>query len=214
MDITEPRIDDYILQLISSTSPSDEEGEVLRDMELYARENRFPIIRPLAGRFLRQLAITANAKSIFEMGSGFGYSAMWFAGGLAEGGRIICTDGSHDNKRKALEYLKRAGYESLVEFRVGDARDIIKGFGGPFDIILNDIDKEQYPETIDLAVPRLRKGGLFITDNVLWGGRILDQRPDESSRAILEFNRRLFQSREVLFSIVPIRDGLGVAVKL
>lgn len=214
MDITEPRIDDYILRLISSTSPSDEEGEVLRDMELYARENRFPIIRPLAGRFLRQLAIIANAKSVFEMGSGFGYSAMWFAGGLAEGGRIICTDGSHDNKRKALEYLKRAGYESLVEFRVGDARDIIKGFGGPFDIILNDIDKEQYPETIDLAVPRLRKGGLFITDNVLWGGRILNSEPDEATRGVLEFNRRLFQSQDVLASIIPIRDGLGMAVKL
>jgi len=214
MDITEPRIDDYILQLISSTSTSDEESEVLRDMERHARENRFPIIRPLAGRFLRQLAIATNAKNIFEMGSGFGYSAMWFAGGLAEGGRIICTDGSHENKRKALEYLRRAGYESLVEFRVGDARDIIRGFGGPFDIILNDIDKEQYPETIDLAIPRLRKGGLFITDNVLWSGRILDKNPDESSRGILEFNRRLFQSQEVLASIIPIRDGLGIAVKL
>ena len=214
MDITEPRIDDYILRLVSSTSPRDEEGEVLRDMERYARENRFPIIRPLAGRFLRQLAIAANAKSVFEMGSGFGYSAMWFAGGLAEGGRIICTDGSHDNKRKALEYLKRAGYESLVEFRVGDARDIIKGFGGPFDIILNDIDKEQYPETVDLAIPRLRKGGLFITDNVLWSGRVLEKNPDEATRGVLEFNHRLFQSQDVLASIIPIRDGLGVAVRL
>jgi caffeoyl-CoA O-methyltransferase len=214
MNITEPRIDDYILGLISQTSPTEGESEVLREMERYARENRFPIIRPLAGRFLRQLAIAANAKSVFEMGSGFGYSAMWFAGGLVEGGRIICTDGSHDNKRKALEYLKRAGYESLVEFRVGDARDIIKGFGGPFDIILNDIDKEQYPETIDLAIPRLRKGGVFITDNVLWSGRVLDEDPDEATRGVLEFNRRLFQSQEVLASIIPIRDGLGMAVKL
>lgn len=214
MDITEPRIDDYILQLISSTSTSDAESEVLRDMERYARENRFPIIRPLAGRFLRQLAIAIKATNILEMGSGFGYSAIWLAGGLSEGGRIICTDTSAENKRKALEYFKRAGFESLVEFHLGDARDIIKRFGGPFDIILNDIDKEQYPDTIDLVLPRLKKGGLFITDNVLWSGRVLDEEPDEATRGVLEFNRRLFQSKNVLASIIPIRDGLGMAVKL
>lgn len=214
MDITEPRLDDYMLQLISETSKADGESEVLSEMERYARENRFPIIGPLAGRFLRQLAIATNAKNVFEMGSGFGYSAYWFAGGLAKGGKIICTDGSEDNNHRALDYLKRAGFESLVEFHVGDARDIIKRFEGPFDIILNDIDKEQYPETLDLAIPRLRKGGMFITDNVLWSGRILDKDPDESSRGILEFNGRLFQSQEVLASIIPIRDGLGIAVKL
>ena len=214
MDITEPRLDDYMLQLISETSRADGESEVLSEMERHARDNDFPIIGPLVGRFLRQLAIATEAKNVFEMGSGFGYSAIWLAGGLVEGGRIICTDTSAENQRKALEYFKRAGFESLVEFHLGDARDIIKRFGGPFDIILNDIDKEQYPETIDLAIPRLRKGGLFITDNVLWSGRILDKDPDESSRGILEFNRKLFASEEVLASIIPIRDGLGIAVKL
>ncbi|MFQ5869250.1 MAG: O-methyltransferase [Candidatus Zixiibacteriota bacterium] len=214
MDVTEPRLDDYMLQLISETSRADGESEVLSEMERHARDNDFPIIGPLVGRFLRQLAIVTGAKGIFEMGSGFGYSAYWFARGLAKGGKIICTDGSEDNKHRALDYLKRAGYESLVEFHVGDAREIIRRFGGPFDIILNDIDKEQYPETLDLAIPHLRKGGMFITDNVLWSGRILEEDPDEASRGILEFNRRLFESQEVLASIIPIRDGLGIAVKL
>ncbi len=214
MDITEPKINDYLLTLISPDASSAEDTGVVKEMERYARDNDFPIIGPLVGRFLRQLAIVTGAKSIFEMGSGFGYSAYWFAGGLAKGGKIMCTDGSEDNKHRALHYLKRAGYESLVEFHVGDARDIIRGFGGPFDIILNDIDKEQYPETIDLVIPRLRKGGMFITDNVLWSGRILEEDPDEASRGILEFNRKLFASEEVLASIIPIRDGLGIAVKL
>jgi len=97
---------------------------------------------------------------------------------------------------------------------VGDAREIIEQFGGPFDIILNDIDKEQYPDTIDLAIRRLKKGGLFITDNVLWDGKVLDSEPDEATRGVLEFNRRLFASQEVLAAIIPIRDGLGMAVKL
>jgi predicted O-methyltransferase YrrM len=102
----------------------------------------------------------------------------------------------------------------MVDFHVGYAQDVIKKFDGPFDIILNDVDKEQYPECFDLAIQRLRKGGIFITDNVLWDGFILDENPDEETRGILEFNRMLFNSKEILSSIIPMRDGLGMAVKL
>jgi len=208
MHITEPKIEEYI------RSAMPERDEVLKEMEAYARENHFPIIGPMCGTFLRQIARAIQAKSIFELGSGYGYSAYWFAGGMPKDGKIICTEGSQENKERALGYLKRGGYDSMVEFHAAYAQDIIKKHDGPFDIILNDVDKEQYPEVFDLAVPKLRKGGIFITDNVLWSGRILDDEPSESTRGILEFNRKLFGAKDLLSSIIPIRDGLAMAVKL
>jgi predicted O-methyltransferase YrrM len=208
MNITDPRINNYI----SKSLPRDD--KILAEMESFASKNKFPIIGPLVGPFLRQLALITNAKSIFEMGSGFGYSAYWFAGGLKPGARIICTDGSEDNRNKALGYLRRGGFEGMIDFRVGDALEIIAEFEGPFDIILNDIDKKDYPRAFDLAIPRLRQGGVFVTDNVLWSGEILYKRPDATSKAILEFNRKLLGSKDVISSIIPIRDGLGIAVKV
>ncbi len=214
MRITEPRFEDYIKDLSLHSNLKVSDDEVLREMESYARENHFPIIGPLVGRFLRQLAIITGSKRIFEMGSGYGYSAAWFAGGMKDGGKIICTEGSEDNKKRALKYLSRMGYDSMVEYHVGDARKIIADHDGPFDIILNDIDKEQYPDTVELAIARLRPGGVFITDNVLWGGDIFDEKPDEPTRGILEFNHRIFNNEKLFSAIIPIRDGLGMAVKL
>ena len=168
----------------------------------------------MVGPFLRQLARLLEAENVFEMGSGFGYSAYWFAGGMKETGKIICTDASEENKQKALGYLGRGGYGSMVDFRVGDACDIIRNFDTQFDIILNDIDKQDYPKAFDAALPRLRKGGVFVTDNVLRDGKILHKRPDRGTRGILEFNHKLFNTPGLLSSILPIRDGLGIAVKI
>jgi len=208
MSITDPRITDYILESMP------DRDEVLHDMEQYARRHRFPIIGPHCGTILRQLALITGARRVFEMGSGFGYSACWFAGGMPPEGRIVCTEGSEENRKRAMTYLKRAGFDHMVDFRVGYAQEIIKKYDGPFDIILNDVDKEQYPECLELAVPRLRRGGLLVTDNLLWSGRILDDDPAASTRGILEYNRLMFAHRELLATILPVRDGLGLAVKL
>jgi caffeoyl-CoA O-methyltransferase len=208
MDITAQEINNYIMGLLPARD------SVLSDMERYAGEKGFPIIGPMVGPLLRQLAYVTGARTIFEMGSGFGYSAYWFAGGMKDGGKIICTDGSEDNRNRALSYFKQSRFEKMIDFRVGNAQEIIGQFEGPFDIILCDIDKEDYPEAFDLAIPRLRSGGLFITDNVLWSGRILEPNPEKSTKAILEFNRKLTESKAVLPSIIPIRDGLGIAVKI
>jgi caffeoyl-CoA O-methyltransferase len=213
MNITDSKIEEYLIG-ISTNAYVGKNSEILEEMHAWGVQNGFPIIGPLVGRFLRQLAITMNVKTVFEMGSGFGYSAMWFAGGMGKGSKIVCTDGSEDNHKRATQYFNRTDYGKLIEYHVGDALEMAKTLTGPFDIILNDVDKEQYPKAFDLAIPLLRKGGIFITDNVLWSGRILDKKPDESTKAVLEFNRKLFSSPEVLASILPIRDGLGIAVKL
>ncbi|MEW5923247.1 MAG: class I SAM-dependent methyltransferase, partial [Candidatus Zixiibacteriota bacterium] len=139
IQITDQKIKEYILNLMP------ERDEILREMENYALENRFPIIGPMCGTFLRQIARIMNARSVFEMGSGYGYSACWFAGGMSKDGKIICTEGSVENKKRAMEYLRRGGYDSMVEFHVGRAQDFLKQYDGPFDIIFNDVDKEHYP---------------------------------------------------------------------
>ena len=152
MEIINSDIDNYLRSLIPQRDP------VLEEMERIGKEKGFPIIGPLVGRLLCQLALLTQARRIFELGSGFGYSAVWFSKGIQPGGRIICTDGSNENSRQAVEFFERAGIGDLVEYRVGDALSLLELEPGPFDIILNDIDKHEYPEAFNKALPRLRKG--------------------------------------------------------
>jgi len=207
LDVINPLLNDYLQDLLPERDP------VLTEMEAYARKHRFPIIGPLCGTLLCQLALLSGARRILEMGSGYGYSAYWFRKGMTDDGIIICTDGEAENRKKALVYHERGEFASQLEFRVGDAREIIKDFDGPFDIIFNDVDKEQYPDTLDPALSHLRSGGLFITDNTLWSGRVVLDDDAASTRGVREFNRRLFADHSVIASIIPLRDGLSLAVK-
>jgi len=191
-----------------------ERHPVLREMEALAEENGFPIIGPLVGRFLYQMAVGIKARRILEMGSGYGYSAFWFSLALKSKGHIIMTDGDKTNKRKAFDYFKKAGLQSQFDFRVGDARRIVKRLEGPFDIVLNDIDKQGYPETIDLVAPKIRKGGLFITDNVIWDGKVCDRKKDKTTEAIVEFTKQLYADSRFFTTVMPVRDGIAVALRL
>ncbi|HLX12475.1 MAG TPA: O-methyltransferase [Bacteroidota bacterium] len=208
MNITQPELNDYLLNIIPVRDP------VLQDMETYAQKNNFPIIGPLVGRILYSYAKAIDAKRILELGSGYGYSAVWFAKAMGKEGKIICTEGSADNAHRAEEYFKKAKLSTKIDFRVGNALSIIDQVDGEFDIILNDIDKHQYPQAYRKAIPRLRKGGLFITDNVLWSGKVLDKKPDAATAGILTFTRLIYSSRSLFTVILPIRDGVSVSVKL
>ena len=203
---------DKIHRYLEKVTP--ERPPVLREMEQYAKEQNFPIVGPLVGRLLYQLAIATKAKRVFELGSGFGYSAFWLSMAAQGKGRITMTDWDRRNKRLAFDYFKRAGLTSHFEFRVGDGLRVLKRTEGPFDLILNDIDKEAYPQTIDTVATKLRKGGLFITDNVIWSGKVCDTKPDGTSRAIIEFNKRLYEDGRFFTTIVPLRDGLSLATRL
>lgn len=207
IQLTPPAINDYLIKI------SEHGDKNLRAMENYARQHEFPIIGPIVGRILSQMARLTGATQIFEMGSGYGYSAYWFAIGMRPGGRIICTDGSEENRVKAEKNFAAGRFDIRLEYHVGDAIEILEEFKGTFDIILNDIDKEDYPRTISLAAERLRSGGLFITDNTLWSGRILSKNPDKATKAVLKFNKMLMSSKEFYPAILPIRDGLGFAIR-
>ncbi|HWG59721.1 MAG TPA: O-methyltransferase [Candidatus Acidoferrales bacterium] len=186
---------------------------VLAEMERYARRHDVPIIGPACGRLLFQLAQIAGANRIFEMGSAIGYSTIWFARAAGPEGEVFYTDGDPANAERARDYLHRAGVQDRVRIRVGDAFAALDGTSGSFDLILIDIDKHQYPAALRKALPRLRRGGLLVTDNVLWSGRVASKAKDADTRAIRQFNRTMYRSRGLFPVIVPLRDGVAVCRK-
>lgn len=202
------KIHSYLEQITPARPP------LLREMESYAAENDFPIIGPLVGRFLYQMALTTKARRIMELGSGFGYSAYWFSLAMKGKGHITMTDTNLKNKRRALEYFKKGGLQSQFEFKVGDALKTFRKLEGPFDIIFSDIDKEDYPSTIDLAAARLKKGGLFITDNLIWSGKVMDKTQDKLTRAIVGFTGALYRDSRFFTTVLPLRDGISVSTRL
>lgn len=191
-----------------------ERPPVLKEMERYAKENSFPIIGPLVGRFLFQMAAAKKARRVLELGSGYGYSAFWFSLAMKGKGTIVMTDTDRKNKKLAFDYFKRAGLQSQFEFRVGDALKIAKKYNGDFDIVLNDINKQDYPATIDIAAAKLKKGGLFITDNVIWSGQVAERKQDKTTKKIVEFTEKLYQDSRFFTTILPIRDGISLSIKL
>ncbi|HXZ41579.1 MAG TPA: O-methyltransferase [Terriglobales bacterium] len=206
--ITAAPVEDYLYSLIP---PRD---EVLAEMEAEAAKRNVPIVGPVVGRILHQMALMTGAKTVFEMGSAIGYSTIWWARAIGKGGRVFYTDGDRKNAEQARKYFERAGVADRISIAVGDALELLSEHKQEFDIIFNDVDKEDYPRVFRIAIPRLRKGGLFVTDNVLWSGKVAQRNPTEvRTKAILEFNRLLYNSPDLFTTIVPVRDGLAVAIK-
>jgi caffeoyl-CoA O-methyltransferase len=202
-------VDDYLYSMLPKRD------SVLVEMEDYAAKNNIPIVGPAVARVLQQLALMINARNIFELGSAIGYSTIWWAQAVGEKGRVMYTDGDPKNAERARRYFDRAGVANRVTIHTGDALEVLSEQKEQYDIIFNDVDKEDYPRVLRLVPPRLRKGGLFIADNVLWSGRVAQKNPKEAhTKAILEFNRLLYASKDFYTTILPIRDGLAVAVKI
>lgn len=208
----DPAIEAYMRSLAGQS-----DHPVLTEMEAIAKENNFPIVGRLVGVFLETLAKIVNARRIFEFGSGYGYSAYWFAKAVGADGQVICTDGDPLNKEKAEQYLRSAGLAERVDFRAGLAQGIFAQTEGLFDICYNDVDKGDYPEVWQMAKDRIRPGGLYIADNVLWHGRVAVEKYVDIvpgwTEAILEHNRLIFNDPEFDAFINPTRDGVVVARK-
>ncbi|GJM16722.1 MAG: O-methyltransferase [Thermodesulfobacteriota bacterium] len=190
------------------------EDDILSEMEELAREQNIPIVGRQVGSFLYQLAITINAKRIFELGSAFGYSAYWFAKAVGADGQVYFTDLSKNNINLAKDFIKLVGFEERIDINFGDGSLILDEISGEFDIIFNDIEKEDYPKVIDKAYAKLRTGGLFVTDNVLWHGRVISDDKSPATEGVREFTKLLMSHEGFYTTIVPIRDGLSISVKL
>ncbi len=188
--------------------------DVLKEMEAYAAEHKVPIIGPACGGLLALLAKITGARRIFEMGSAIGYSTIWWARAVGEGGEVFYSDGSQTNADRAAGYITRAGVADRVHMGVGMAQDLLKKTSGEFDIIMCDVDKHYYPECFEVALPRVRKGGLLVADNVLWHGRVALPPETDDTRGILEWNRLVTTSPQLATTIVPLRDGVSVSFKL
>src|SRR5919201_3463481 len=198
------RIEDYMRGL---SARHDE--PVLLEMERLGHERDFPIIDRLCGELVEVLALAIGARSVFEMGSGFGYSAYWFSRAVGPAGRVICTDSDPTNRQLAEGFLSRVGRWDRIDFQVDIAQNALRRTSGTFDIVYNDIDKQDYPEAWQLARERVRPGGLYISDNVLWHGRIID--PDDtaaSTVAVRRHNELVYADPEFDMCLVPTRDGM------
>jgi caffeoyl-CoA O-methyltransferase len=205
-----PAIETYLAELAANTGTP-----VLTDMESLAARLNFPIIGRLCGIFLRTLARSIGARSVFEFGSGYGYSAYWFAEAVGPEGRVMCSDGDPENAARAEHFLREAGLWERVDFRIGWAQEVFRATYGDFDICYNDVDKGDYPDIWRMARERIRPGGLYIADNALWHGRVALENPVDAvpgwTEAIREHNRLIFADPEFEAFINPTRDGVLVA---
>ena len=188
---------------------------VLLEMEAIAEERSFPIVGRMVGVALEMLARSVQAKRVFELGSGFGFSAWWFARAVGAVGEVTLTDGDPANTEMSQDLLRRAGVAGRCRFLTGDAVTSLKGTEGEFDVVYCDIDKEGYPEAFAAAAERVRVGGLYLCDNVLWSGKVADPANTESStEAIRAHNQAVFSDPRFLTTIIPIRDGVISALKI
>lgn len=210
MDITDPVVDQYLHSMLPARDA------VLQEMEALAQQRQIPIIGPVVARILYQLVRLVHAKTIFELGSAIGYSTIWIARAAGEGSVVYYTDSDPEKARMAGKFFERAGVRDRIRILTGNALDMLDQTPGTFDIVFCDVDKQYYPQVFRKAVPRIRKGGLFLADNVLWYGRITQppQDQDEATRGIVEFNRLIYSAPDLYPCILPVRDGFAVCEKL
>ena len=208
-DITPDDIEAYV---DAHLAPRD---RALAAIEAQGTKERWPIVGPAEGTLLHLLARLVKARRALELGTAIGYSTTWIARGLEAGGELVTVEWNPDTAKLAAENLKRAGVADRVRILVGDARAILKDLEGPFDFVFNDIDKEGYPVVLPIVADRLRVGGVLATDNVFWSGKVVRaRRGDAATKAIRAYNDALAADPRFTSVIVPIRDGLSIAVKV
>lgn len=211
MYIVHPDVDRYLAALASETGPKD---PVLAAMEALARERSFPIVGPQVGRLLFLLARSVGARRVLELGSGFGYSAWWFAHAVGPQGEVFLTEGSSDRARESEDFLGRAGLGGRVRVELGNALEIATRLPGSFDVVFNDVDKHDYPAAFEAVRERIRPGGLFVSDNMLWRGSVVaGEGRDASTRGVLELTRSLYASDTFFTVLLPLRDGVSVSIR-
>ncbi len=209
MDIVDPLIDDYLTRLAGSPDP------VEAEMRRYADErDGFPIVGQALGTLLAQYALVAKARRIFEAGSGFGYSAFWFARVLEPGSTVTLTDFDRENLDRARAWLAKAGLLDRCRFEpAGDGLEALARCEAGLDVVFLDGEKAEYPKALAIALPKLRAGGLVLANSVLWGGAVARGESDAATAGLREYTRLIFGSEGIVSTIVPIRDGLAITWK-
>jgi len=207
-EIVDEAIDAYIDQLAARGD------EALRIVERQGREERWPIVGPAEGSLLHILARSIRAKRILELGAAIGYSGTWLARALPSDGELVTVEWNPETAAIARKNFERTGVAKRVRIEIGSALDVVPRLRGRFDLIFNDIDKQHYGAVLPLCLEKLRVGGLLLTDNVLWSGTVTAARRTKEAQVIHEYNESLAKDPRMLPVIVPLRDGVSIALKV
>jgi caffeoyl-CoA O-methyltransferase len=193
---------------------------VLAEIAREGQEHDLPLVDAEVGALLHVLARAVGAKRVLEIGTAIGYSGTWLARALPAGGMLLTMEMNPEHARAARANFDRAGVADRTSVIVGDAQRMLAKVAGPFDLIFQDGDKLQYEPMLDRLVDLLRRGGLLVTDNVLWDGEVVPgfvakpQRDPKDTRAIAAYNERLNSHPRLMTATVPLRDGLAIAVRI
>jgi predicted O-methyltransferase YrrM len=192
---------------------------VLRDIAREGQDRDLPLVDAEVGALLRVLAMAVRATRILEIGTAIGYSGIWMAGALPEGGMLLTMEVDDQRVREARDNFKRAGVSERVNVISGNARLLLAKVSGPFDLIFQDGDKLMYGPMLNRLVDLLRPGGLLVTDNVLWDGDVVPgfgahkHSNPADAEAIAAYNEQIHNHPSLVTSIVPLRDGVAISVK-
>ena len=191
---------------------------VLDDIARKGAARDLPLVDAEVGALLRVLATAIGARKILEIGTAVGYSGIWLAGALPPDGTLMTMEMDTARAAEARDNFERAGLASRVSVIVGDAERMIAKVSGPFDLVFQDGSKKLYVPLLDRLVSLLRPGGLLVTDNVLWDGKVVpgfaaDDSDEDNTRAIAEYNERLAAHPQLLTAVMPLRDGVSISVK-
>ena len=202
------QVQDFLVSLVPEREPE------MRAMEEYARKTNFNIIGPAAGYVCYQVARIMDARSVFELGSGYGYSTAWFAKAVKENGGGIVHHVVWDEKlsEMAQGHLSTLGFKAVVQYHLGEAVETLKQTAGPMDLIFNDIDNKGYPASLPVIKRKLRPGGILIIDNILWHGRIFDgQDHSADTEGVRTVTDLLVHDPDWIVTLTPVRDGMIIA---
>ncbi len=211
MDILNPLLQHYAEQHTS------DESTLLRKI---TRDTHAHVLMPrmlsghLQGRLLSMISTMIKPAGILEIGTYTGYSALCLAEGLREGGTLVTIDSNEELEDRVRNYFNESGLEKKIDYRIGNALDIIPTLTGPFDLVFIDADKENYSRYYDFVFKLVPLGGYILADNVLWSGKVLDAKPDKDTRAIQEFNRKVQDDERVENILLPVRDGIMIVRKI
>lgn len=207
-------ISDQLQQYIDDHSM--EESDLLKALD---RETHQKVLQPrmlsgsYQGRFLALLAKMIGPKKILEVGTYTGYATLCLAEGLTTGGSIDTIDHNEELADMQRRYFDQSPYGSQIVQHLGEAKDILKTLTGPYDLVFLDADKENYPHYFDLIIDKLETGGVILSDNVLWSGKVLEKATDEATSALQEYNHKINTDVRVETVVLPIRDGLTITRK-
>jgi caffeoyl-CoA O-methyltransferase len=212
---------DFILSEIQqyAEAHTSKEPELLEEIN---RETYVNVLKPrmlsghMQGRILSMLSHMISPKRILEIGTYTGYSAICLAEGLQKGGNLITLDINEELEQKVRAYIKRSAYHDEIDYRIGDALELLPTLDGPFDLVFIDADKENYGAYFDLLIDKVRTGGMIIADNVLWSGKVIKKtvKDDKDTAAIKAFNLKVHTDKRVENVLMPVRDGLMLIRKV